>query len=97
MEKEILHLLQYMPFVAMTNGKVKPNYARIGEMALFACIVAIILWNKMTVVESGIVDIKKQQESVFLEFREHKARTEERLGTLERELIDIKGVVYRRK
>lgn len=82
----------HLPFMmASAPGKVKVNSTRIIEISMLVA----FLWYQG---EALKVDIKEMQDSsrkAFIEFKEDKAKTSERLGKLEKTVDKIERVVFK--
>lgn len=81
----------HIPFMmAAAPGKVKFNGTRITEIM----IVLAFLWYQFGELK---VDMKEMQDSnheAIIEFKQDKVKTNQRLGSLEDDMKDVKNVVF---
>jgi hypothetical protein len=82
----------HMPFMMATApGKMKVNGTRLIEISMLIA----FLWYQGEALKVDIKEMQSRSEKALIEFKEDKARTEQRLGVLEEDIKDIKKVVYK--
>lgn len=91
--KEIFNSIgPHMPFMmSVAPGKVKINSTRIIEISMLVA----FLWYQGEALKAEIKEMQKGHQEALIEFKEDKARTNQRLGRLEDDVKDIKNVVFK--